>query len=57
MVKPTKSIKTLYEMIYTWSRIDLIVQRNKYQKIMETVTTLENRLLRLDLIKEGQIHE
>ena len=57
VVKPTKSIKTLYEMIYTWSRIDLIVQRNKYQKIMKTVTTLENRLLRLDIIKEGQIHE
>lgn len=57
VVKPTKSIKTLYEMIYNWSRMDLIVQRNKYRKIMETVTTLENRLLRLDLIKEGQIHE
>lgn len=57
VVKPTKSIKTLYEMIYTWSRKDLIVQRNKYRKIMGNVTTLENRLLQLDLIKEGQIHE
>ena len=57
VVKPTKSIKTLYEMIYTWSRMELMMQRNKYRKIMETVTTLENRLLQLDLIKEGQIHE
>ena len=57
VVKPTKTIKTLYEMIYTWSRKDLIVQRNKYRKIMGNVTTLENRLLQLDLIKEGQIHE
>lgn len=54
---PTKSIKTLYEMMYTWSRMELIVQRNKYQKIMKDVTTLENRLLQLDLIKDGQIHE
>ena len=53
VAKPTKSIKTLYEMIYTWSRMELIMQRNKYRKIMETVTTLENRLLQLDLIKEG----
>ena len=52
VVKPTKSIKTLYEMIYTWSRMELMMQRNKYRKIMETVTTLENRLLQLDLIKE-----
>ena len=57
VVKPTKTIKTLYEMIYNWSRMDLMIQRNKYRKIMETVTTLENRLLRLDIIKEGQIHE
>ena len=57
VVKPTKTIKTLYEMIYTWSCKDLIVQRNKYRKIMGNVTTLENRLLQLDLIKEGQIHE
>ena len=52
VVKPTKSIKTLYEMIYTWSRKELMVQRVKYRKIMENVTTLENRLLQLDLIKE-----
>ena len=52
VVKPTKTIKTLYEMIYNWSRMDLMIQRNKYRKIMETVTTLENRLLQLDLIKE-----
>ena len=57
VVKPTKTIKTLYGMIYNWTRFNLIVQRNKYQKIMETVTTLENRLLLLDLIKEGKIHE
>ena len=57
VVKPTKTIKTLYKMIDTWSRMDLIVQRNKYRKIVENVTTLENRLLRLDLIKEGQIQE
>lgn len=52
VVKPTKTIKTLYEMIYNWSRMDLMIQRNKYRKLMETVTTLENRLLRLDIIKE-----
>lgn len=52
VVKPTKTIKTLYGMIYNWTRFNLIVQRNKYQKIMETVTTLENRLLLLDPIKE-----
>ena len=57
VVKPTKTIKTLYEMIYNWTRFDLIEQRGKYQKIMGDVTTLENRLLRLDLIKEGQISE
>ena len=57
VVKPTKTIKTLYEMIYTWSRMELIVQRIKYQKIMGDVTTLENRLLQLDLIKEGHFHE
>lgn len=51
VVKPTKTIKPLYDMIYNWSRIDLIVQRVKCQKIMENVTTLENRLLQLDLIK------
>ena len=51
VVKPTKTIKPLYDMIYTWSRMDLIVQRVKCQKIMENVTTLENRLLQLDLIK------
>ena len=57
VVKPTKSIKTLYEMIYNWTRMELIMQRIKCQKIMGNVTTLENRLLQLDLIKEGQIHE
>ena len=57
VIKPTKTIKTLYEMVYTWSRMELIVQRIKYQKIMGDVTTLENRLLQLDLIKEGHIHE
>ena len=57
VVKPTKTIKTLYKMICNWSRIDLIMQRNKYRKIVENVTTLENRLLLLDSIKEGQIHE
>lgn len=57
VVKPTKTIKTLYEMIYNWTRIELMMQRIKCQKIMGNVTTLENRLLQLDLIKEGQIHE
>ena len=57
VVKPTKTIKTLYEMIYNWTRMELIMQRIKCQKIMGNVTTLENRLLQLDLIKEGQIHE
>lgn len=57
VVKPTKTIKTLYEMIYNWSRMDLMIQRIKCQKIMGNVTTLENRLLQLDLIKERQIHE
>ena len=57
VVKPTKTIKTLYKMIDTWSRKELMVQRVKCRKIMENVTTLENRLLQLDLIKEGQIHE
>ena len=51
VVKPTKTIKPLYDMIYTWTRMELIVQRVKRQKIMENVTTLENRLLQLDLIK------
>lgn len=51
VVKPTKTIKPLYDMIYTWSRMELVVQRLKRQKIMENVTTLENRLLQLDLIK------
>lgn len=51
VVKPTKTIKPLYDMIYNWSRMELIVQRVKCQKIMENVTTLENRLLQLDLIK------
>ena len=57
VIKPTKTIKTLYEMIYNWTRMELIMQRIKCQKIMGNVTTLENRLLQLDLIKEGQIHE
>ena len=57
VVKPTKTIKTLYEMIYNWTRMELIMQRIKCQKIMGNVTTLENRLLQLNLIKEGQIHE
>ena len=57
VVKPTKSIKTLYAMIYNWTRMELVMQRIKCQKIMGNVTTLENRLLQLDLIKEGQIHE
>ena len=57
VVKPTKSIKTLYAMIYNWTRMELMMQRIKCQKIMGNVTTLENRLLQLDLIKEGQIHE
>ena len=57
VVKPTKTIKTLYEMIYNWTRMELIMQRIKCQKIMGNVTTLENRLLQLDLIKEGKIHE
>ena len=57
VVKPTKTIKTLYEMIYNWTRMELIMQRIKCQKIMGNVTTLENRLLQLDLIKEGQVHE
>lgn len=51
VVKPTKIIKPLYDMIYTWTRMELIVQRVKFQKIMGNVTTLENRLLQLDLIK------
>ena len=51
VVKPTKTIKTLYEMIYHWTRFDLIVQRGKYRKIIGDVMTLENRLLQLDLIK------
>lgn len=52
VVKPTKSIKTLYAMIYNWTRMELMVQRIKCQKIMGNVTTLENRLLQLDPIKE-----
>lgn len=51
VVKPTKTIKPLYDMIYNWSRMELIIQRVKCQKIMGNVTTLENRLLQLDLIK------
>ena len=51
VVKPTKTIKPLYDMIYHWSCMELVVQRLKRQKIMENVTTLENRLLQLDLIK------
>lgn len=51
VVKPTKIIKPLYDMIYNWSRMELIIQRVKCQKIMGNVTTLENRLLQLDLIK------
>lgn len=51
VVKPTKTIKTLYEMIYHWTCFDLIVQRGKYRKIIGDVMTLENRLLQLDLIK------
>lgn len=51
VVKPTKTIKTLYEMIYHWTCFDLTVQRGKYRKIIGDVMTLENRLLQLDLIK------
>lgn len=51
VVKPTKTIKPLYDMIYNWTRMELIIQRVKCQKIMGNVTTLENRLLQLDLIK------
>ena len=51
VVKPTKTTKTLYKMIDTWTRMELMIQRVKYQKIMGNVTTLENRLLQLDLIK------
>ena len=51
VVEPTKTTKTLYKMIDTWTRMELMIQRVKYQKIMENVTTLENRLLQLDLIK------
>ena len=57
VVKPTKSIKTLYEMIYNWTRMDLVMQRIKCQKIIGNVLTLENRLIQLDLIKEGHFHE
>ena len=57
VVKPTKTIKTLYEMIYNWTRMELVMQRIKCQKIIGDVITLENRLLKLDLIKEGHFHE
>lgn len=51
VVKPTKTTKTLYKMIDTWTRMELMIQRVKYQKIMGNVTILENRLLQLDLMK------
>ena len=51
VVKPTKTIKTLYEMIHYWTCFDLIVQRGKCRKSIGDVMTLENRLLQLDLIK------
>lgn len=57
VIKPTKSIKTLYEMIYNWTRMELVMQRIKCQKIIGDVITLENRLLQLDLIKEGHFRE
>lgn len=51
VVKPTKTTKTLYKMIDTWTRMELMIQRVKYQKVMGNVTILENRLLQLDLMK------
>lgn len=50
-VKPTKTIKPLYDMIYTWSRMDLYAKRAQYRNILCEVTKLENRLIKLDLIK------
>lgn len=51
VVKPTKTIKPLYDMIYTWSRMDLYAKRAQYRNILCEVTKLENRLIELDLIK------
>lgn len=51
VVKPAKTIKPLYDMIYTWSRMDLYVKRAQYRNILCEVTKLENRLIELDLIK------
>lgn len=51
IVKPTKTIKPLYDMIYTWSRMDLYAKRAQYRNILCEVTKLENRLIELDLIK------
>ena len=57
VAKPTKSIKTLYEMVYHWTSMDLYAKRAQYRNILCEVTKLENRLIALDLIKERQIHE
>lgn len=57
VVKPTKTIKTLYEMVYRWSRMDLYAKRAQYRNILCEVTKLENRLIELDLIKDNQIPE
>lgn len=51
VVKPTKTIKPLYDMIYAWSRMDLYAKRAQYRNILCEVTKLENRLIELDLIK------
>lgn len=51
VVKPTKTIKPLYDMIYTWNRMDLYAKRAQYRNILCEVTKLENRLIELDLIK------
>lgn len=51
VVKPAKTIKPLYDMIYTWSRMDLYAKRAQYRNILCEVTKLENRLIELDLIK------
>ena len=51
VVKPTKTIKSLYDMIYNWSRMDLYAKRAQYRNILCEVTKLENRLIELDLIK------
>ena len=49
VIKPTKTVKTLYNMVCHWTRIDLIAKRHQYKNIICEVTTLENRLIRLGL--------